>query len=389
MKKLILIFLTLYIATIAQAQTASDYYMPLCVGNQTILHTIHNNDGWAGRITTYTIIKTDEIEGELYYVEEALEFVVNELVGPVPFRYLWLKENNDGEIIVKAFSDEYPLLDSAEILPEPEVFFSNNILTTGYTNIMNNGWHMEIDSVISTHAICGIFDDCIQIRHTNLNNGVVDNRGDSYYARGVGLVGSNRTYPSHQVHTAVFTSTFITGCDPIVDSLPPHVVDTCLGLYFDYYANNLQVDTLNKTLTVIWVFQDGINTDQFTETYDYLHQGNNVIGITINCDRSSETYYKTVNVSSSLLGIDEPITENIRFTIYPNPASGIMTVKTTTDKNESLRLNIYDLTGKRVNTETLHQNRQQIDIGELSNGIYMVEIQSKNLSGRQKLLIQK
>lgn len=120
-----------------------------------------------------------------------------------------------------------------------------------------------------------------------------------------------------------------------------------------------------------------------------MMQGNNVIGITINCDRSAETYYKTINVSSSLLSIDEPMANDIRFTIYPNSTSGTMTVKTTTDNNDPLRLDIYDLTGKRVRTETLHQVRQQIDIGELSNGIYMVEIQSSNLSGRQKLLIQR
>lgn len=389
MKKLLLIVLTLCATTITKAQTASDYYMPLCVGNQTILHTSHNNNGWAGRITTYTIIKTDEIEGELYYLEEGLEFVVNELVGPVPFRYLWIKENNDGEIILKAFCDQYPILDSADIFPSPVVYFSNSILTTGYTNIMNNGWHVEIDSVISTHATCGIFDDCIQIRHTNINDGIVDNRGDSYYARGVGLVGSNRTYPQHQVHTAVFASTYITGCDPIVDSLPPNVVDTCLGQYFDYYANNLHVDTLNKTLTVTWVFQDGITTDEFTETYDYLYMGNNVIGITLNCDRSSETFYKTINVSSSLLSLDEPLANVAGFELYPNPASDVIYIKTQNAGNVPVTLNIYNIMGKKVASQILNPSQQQINIGALCNGVYFIQINSQAVNSIQKLVIRK
>lgn len=389
MKKLLLFVLSVLAMGITSAQTASDYYMPLCVGNQTVLHTAHNNNGWAGRITTYTIIKTDIIGGELYFLEEGLEYVFNELGGPRPFRYLWLKEDVNGEIVVKAFSDLYPLLDSALIFPTPEILFSNNILTAGYTNILNSGWHMEIDSVVSTHATCGIFNDCIQIRHTNLSNGVVDNRDDSYYARGVGLVGSNRTYPFNEVHTATFASTFITGCDPIMDSLPVPVVDTCLGQFFDYYANNLQVDTINKTLTVTWVFQEGVNTIQFIETYNYLYQGNNVIGITINCNRSSETYYKSINVSSSLLSINEPIARNIKFALYPNPASEIMTVKTISDNDEPIELNIYDIMGRRVKSEILRQNQQQINIGDLSNGFYMVEIEGKELTGKQKLLIER
>lgn len=389
MKKLLLFVLSVLTMGMTSAQTASDYYMPLCVGNQTAFHTAHNVTGWAGRITTYTFIKTEMIEDELYYVEEGLEYVFNEQGGPRPFRYLWLKEDANGEIAAKAFSDRYPILDSAQILPTPQVIFSNNILTAGYTNIMNSGWHIEIDSVVSINATCGIFDDCIQIRHTNLSNGIVDNREDSYYAQGVGLVGTNRTYPFNEVHTALFASAFITGCEPIMDSLSVPVVDTCLGQYFDYYVNNIRVDTINKTLMVTWVFQQGVNTCQFNETYNYLYQGNNVIGITINCNRSSETYYRLVNIRSSLLSINEPIAGSIKFAIYPNPASEIMTVKTISDNNEPLELKIYDSMGRRVKSAILHQNQQQINIGDLSNGLYMVEIESKGMTGKQKLLIKR
>ncbi|MFA5782424.1 MAG: hypothetical protein WC868_09165, partial [Bacteroidales bacterium] len=68
MKKLLLIVLSICAIEISFAQTASDYYMPLCVSNQTVLYTVENL-AWAGRTTTYTFIKTDSIGGELYFVE--------------------------------------------------------------------------------------------------------------------------------------------------------------------------------------------------------------------------------------------------------------------------------------------------------------------------------
>jgi len=373
---------------ISLAQTASDYFMPLCVGNQTVCHTDHNDQGWAGRISTYTIIQTDLIEGELYFVQEGMEYVFNELGMPSPFHYLWLRKDLNGEILLKAFSEEYPLLDYAQILPTPVVFLSNNIFTTGYSQSMENGSQIQTDSVISTHATFGIFSNCIQIRETTKTNGIIDRIGNTYYASGVGHVGSDRSYPPDEVHTEEFASAFVTGCDPIIDSLPAHVVDTCLGQYLDYYVNNLQVDTINKTVTVTWVFQVGIITNQFIETYNYQHQGNNVIGITINCDRASVSYYNTIDISSSLLSVNEPLAKNTNFVLFPNPASDMITVKTINDINEPLTLNIYNIMGQRVLSELLKQNQQQINIGGLSNGVYMVEIETTKLTGKQKLIIQ-
>jgi len=45
--------------------------------------------------------------------------------------------------------------------------------------------------------------------------------------------------------------------------------------------------------------------------------------------------------------------------------------------------------GSLVKTELLKQNQQQINIGDLSNGIYIVKIKSKRLIGNQKLIIKR
>jgi len=90
---------------------------------------------------------------------------------------------------------------------------------------------------------------------------------------------------------------------------------------------------------------------------------------------------------SGTTGIAEMAKETIF--IYPNPANDILTLNFDNGNNADLTLNIYNITGELVRSETLRQNQQQINIGELSNGIYMVEIKSNGWSENQKLIIQR
>ena len=88
-------------------------------------------------------------------------------------------------------------------------------------------------------------------------------------------------------------------------------------------------------------------------------------------------------------GINEPIGFENLITIYPNPACDIVNLNINNANNANLTLNIYNVIGALVKTETLEQNQQQINIEDLSNGIYMVEIKSKEWTGNQKLIIQR
>lgn len=77
-----------------------------------------------------------------------------------------------------------------------------------------------------------------------------------------------------------------------------------------------------------------------------------------------------------------------QISIYPNPAFDIITLNID-NNNSDLILNIYNVMGTLVKSELLKQNQHQINIGNLSNGIYMVEIKSKERTEKQKLLIQR
>ena len=71
--------------------------------------------------------------------------------------------------------------------------------------------------------------------------------------------------------------------------------------------------------------------------------------------------------------------KNPLFNLYPNPASDIVTLNIVNRNNDYLTLNIYNVTGTLVKSEMLKQNQRQINVRDLSNGIYMVSIKSKGL----------
>jgi len=57
--------------------------------------------------------------------------------------------------------------------------------------------------------------------------------------------------------------------------------------------------------------------------------------------------------------------------------------------NQTAVLSIYNMMGGLVKTETINQYPQQIDLGNLSNGLYLMTIKSKDLIQTQKLIIQR
>jgi len=95
---------------------------------------------------------------------------------------------------------------------------------------------------------------------------------------------------------------------------------------------------------------------------------------------------KTTNGGTT--GMSEYIVDK-HITIYPNPASDLVSLNIDNFDNENVRLTIYDICGNLVKSETLKQNQRQINIRNLSNGTYLVEIKSKEWTGKQKLIIQR
>jgi hypothetical protein len=75
--------------------------------------------------------------------------------------------------------------------------------------------------------------------------------------------------------------------------------------------------------------------------------------------------------------------------MYPNPASDVVTMSIENRTNTIFTVNIYNAIGKLVRSEFLTQDQQQINIDDLCNGVYTVSVSSKDLIENQRLIIKR
>lgn len=57
--------------------------------------------------------------------------------------------------------------------------------------------------------------------------------------------------------------------------------------------------------------------------------------------------------------------------------------------NEDFEMNVYNMMGKLVKTAVLKQTQNQINMDDLSNGVYMLIVKSKSVTTTKNLIIQK
>jgi len=77
--------------------------------------------------------------------------------------------------------------------------------------------------------------------------------------------------------------------------------------------------------------------------------------------------------------------ENNILNIYPNPAINLITLQFSNNTNNAV-VSIYNLLGNLVKSEKLNGTHQSIDIAELPNGYYVVNITDNNKNTSQKKL---
>jgi hypothetical protein len=97
----------------------------------------------------------------------------------------------------------------------------------------------------------------------------------------------------------------------------------------------------------------------------------------------------TVRFYNSTVSFDELINTPGSFYMYPNPAKDLITIDVSDNNNGQTILCIYNIFGSIIKTESLNQNQGSINISDLSNGLYIVTINSKALTLNQKLIIQR
>ncbi len=95
-------------------------------------------------------------------------------------------------------------------------------------------------------------------------------------------------------------------------------------------------------------------------------------------------------VSSAVTGIPQDTENKNAFSIYPNPATGLVTVSLQDfKKDEATTLSIYNTLGDLVYSEnTISNAKMPISTSNYTQGIYTVQVKTKNTLLTKKLIIQ-
>ena len=142
------------------------------------------------------------------------------------------------------------------------------------------------------------------------------------------------------------------------------LISSSANNYQWFYNGNIIV---NETLQAITPTKNGL----------YTVKSKNKFG----CENTSDSYSV-----SNIIGFNS-VHNTLGLNIYPNPASNICTFEFTNKSNSLYQLFIYNTLGQIVLKKTVNSSIATIDLSELSNGIYIVQISDNNqIITEQKLI---
>ena len=92
--------------------------------------------------------------------------------------------------------------------------------------------------------------------------------------------------------------------------------------------------------------------------------------------------------SGADVGINDAASEGPVFDLRPNPASSSVTIRTREQMNGVRKVRVFDIGGALVRTVNLLTDQDQLDVTDLSDGLYLVEVHAGASVARQKLVVQ-
>jgi hypothetical protein len=195
-------------------------------------------------------------------------------------------------------------------------------------------------------------------------------------------------------------------CIYVTDSLDCEAYFYISDINTDQNTISVVNQSTGNAIEYLWDFGDGnTSTDEYpTHTYDI--DGLYVLCLTVTTNSTPNdssycvSYYCdtigmsviipgfamsgfTLNiVSEASLSIEDENRDLIAINLYPNPANEIITLNYTLVKSEKLTTTIYDISGRVMKTWTENSSAGQhsvnIDINDLSPGLYQIELRNNN-----------
>ena len=107
-----------------------------------------------------------------------------------------------------------------------------------------------------------------------------------------------------------------------------------------------------------------------------------VVGAPYNDTGGAEVGQVKVYSYASLSNNQDFNSNNLKFSLYPNPATNLVNIELATELKS---VEIYSLQGQKV----LTSNKNQVDVSTLSKGMYLVRVEDvENGVSTQKLIVE-
>jgi hypothetical protein len=165
------------------------------------------------------------------------------------------------------------------------------------------------------------------------------------------------------------------------------VAGVSFGTWYDYtlvyngtsitiYRDGVSVGSQNVTLNTVGdTFRIGVSNSgiqKLQADIDYIRIFNQVL----------TAAQVSALVANPSLANNEVVENNLRFTIYPNPAQDILNIES---ENEVKSVEIYSIQGQKV----LSVSSKVINISDLTSGLYLVQVTDiENITAAKKLIIK-
>lgn len=160
-----------------------------------------------------------------------------------------------------------------------------------------------------------------------------------------------------------------------------------INLKFDYMGTNIMFSEKMEVLigTVpnvaaqtqqLWIDEDIYNYPYQTASVDFTVPADGVYYIAFRAFSDSDQFYLSLdNIKVSKGEMSTQDTSVSKLSFYPNPTKDILNIDNAVDIENII---IYDLSGKKVLTQTFNSKKGSVDVSSLAKGSYMVRVASKN-----------
>ena len=133
-----------------------------------------------------------------------------------------------------------------------------------------------------------------------------------------------------------------------------------------------------------------VSNQQYTNTFTYdmsstfVEELNDLaVVIFIQFDETKEVMQAKYLETPTSVSADETVFDNI--SIYPNPSTGILNIKT----DREINVSVTNMMGKIIISNRKILNNHSLDLSSFANGVYLLKINVGNKTGVKKIILSK